>query len=57
LARADFVEEVGPENILPNVQAALARARAISSSLLEPSAETPIDLHLIEACCPVPEIR
>jgi SulP family sulfate permease len=33
LARADFVEEVGRENILPNVQAALERARAIEASL------------------------
>jgi sulfate permease, SulP family len=32
LARADFVEEVGPENILPHIQAALDRAREISAS-------------------------
>jgi SulP family sulfate permease len=32
LARADFVEEVGRENILPNVQVALARARKIEES-------------------------
>lgn len=32
LARADFVDEVGPENILPNVQAALDRAREIGAS-------------------------
>ncbi len=32
LARADFVGEVGRENILPNVQAALARARAIQEN-------------------------
>ncbi len=31
IERADFVEEVGRENILPHVQAALARARAIGS--------------------------
>jgi SulP family sulfate permease len=30
LSRTDFVEEIGPENILPNVQAALARAHAVS---------------------------
>ena len=30
LARTDFVQDVGRDNILPNVQAALARARAIS---------------------------
>jgi len=32
LERADFVEEVGRENILPHVQAALARARAIGAN-------------------------
>ena len=32
LARADVVEEVGRENILPNVEAALSRAREISGS-------------------------
>jgi len=32
LARADFVEQVGRENILPNLQAALARARAVQKS-------------------------
>jgi SulP family sulfate permease len=29
LARSDFLERVGPENVLPNVQEALARARDI----------------------------
>ncbi|MGB6612261.1 MAG: STAS domain-containing protein, partial [Acidobacteriaceae bacterium] len=33
LARTDFVQEVGHDNILPNVQAALARARAISGGV------------------------
>lgn len=32
LARTDFVEEVGRENILPNVQSALDRARQIDAS-------------------------
>jgi SulP family sulfate permease len=32
LAKADFVEEIGRENILPNVQSALDRAREISAS-------------------------
>jgi SulP family sulfate permease len=32
LSGTEFVEEVGSENILPNVQAALARAREISGS-------------------------
>jgi len=32
LSQADVVNEVGPENILPNVDAALRRAREISSS-------------------------
>jgi len=32
LSQADVVEEVGRENILPNVDAALHRARQISSS-------------------------
>ena len=32
LDRAEFVEEIGRENILPHVEAALARARAISAA-------------------------
>jgi sulfate permease, SulP family len=32
LRRADFVEHIGPENILPHVDAALRRAREINSS-------------------------
>jgi hypothetical protein len=32
LARGEFGDEVGRENILPNVQAALDRARKISAS-------------------------
>jgi SulP family sulfate permease len=46
LARADFVEEVGRENILPNVQAALARARAIEETgpAVQDEAVSPMDL-------------
>jgi SulP family sulfate permease len=32
LGRADFVDEVGRENILPNVQTALDHAREIGAS-------------------------
>jgi SulP family sulfate permease len=32
LAKADFVEQIGRANILPNVQSALDRAREISAS-------------------------
>jgi sulfate permease, SulP family len=32
LARAEFIEHVGPENIQPHVQAAIARARAIHAT-------------------------
>lgn len=32
LSRADFVDEVGPQNILPNIQAALDRAQEIGAS-------------------------
>lgn len=32
LHRADFVEHIGPENILPNIDAALARARDLNSA-------------------------
>lgn len=31
LSRSDFLEKVGPENVLPNIQAALRRAREIQS--------------------------
>jgi sulfate permease, SulP family len=34
IARADFIEVIGAENILPNVNAALARARALAGARL-----------------------
>jgi sulfate permease, SulP family len=37
LARAEFIEHVGPENIQPHVKAAIARARAIFAAGLAPS--------------------
>jgi len=48
LVRADFVEEVGPENILPNVQAALARAREIGGSFDGLGAELANDMRLMQ---------
>jgi SulP family sulfate permease len=45
LSRTDFVEEIGPENILPNVQAALARARAVSSPLNAIAQEVAADMQ------------
>ena len=44
LARTDFVEEVGPQNILPNVQAALSRAREINASFSGVGAEVAHDM-------------
>jgi SulP family sulfate permease len=35
LLRSEFIKEIGPENILPNVQAALARAREINDNFQE----------------------
>jgi SulP family sulfate permease len=32
ISGSDFLKHVGPENVLPDVQAALARARAIQGS-------------------------
>jgi sulfate permease, SulP family len=45
LARTDFVEEVGPRNILPNIQVALARAREISGSFSGVGPEIARDLE------------
>jgi SulP family sulfate permease len=45
LSRTDFVEEIGRENILPNVQAALARARAISVPLNAIAEEVAADMQ------------
>ena len=45
LARADIVEEVGRENILPNVEGALRRAREISGSFSGVGAEIAHDMQ------------
>ncbi|HKO18719.1 MAG TPA: sulfate permease [Acidobacteriaceae bacterium] len=44
LSRADFVDEVGRENILPNVQAALDRAREIGAAFNGVGPELAYDL-------------
>jgi SulP family sulfate permease len=48
IGRADFVEEVGRENILPHVQAALARAREISGSFGGAGAEIAREMELMK---------
>lgn len=48
IGRADFVEEVGRENILPHVQAALARAREISGSFGGAGADLALDMELMK---------
>jgi SulP family sulfate permease len=48
LSRTDFVEEIGRENILPNVQAALARAREIGSPLNEIAQEVAADMRVMK---------
>ncbi|HEX4039393.1 MAG TPA: sulfate permease [Acidobacteriaceae bacterium] len=48
IARADFIEEVGRENILPHVQAALRRAREISGGLNRVGMETRREMELVE---------
>jgi sulfate permease, SulP family len=45
LARADVVEQVGPENILPNVEEALRRAKEISESFSGVGAEIAQDMQ------------
>jgi len=45
LARSDFLERVGPENVLPNVQVALARAREIQQDFSGIGHELAIDLE------------
>ncbi len=45
LARSDFLERVGPENVLPNVQEALARAREIQQDFSGIGHELAIDLE------------
>jgi sulfate permease, SulP family len=48
LHQTDFVEDVGPENILPNVQAALARARHLSGSFAALAPEIAADMQLMK---------
>jgi SulP family sulfate permease len=48
LAGADFVEEIGRQNILPNVQEALARARQISSSFSGVALEIADDMQVMK---------
>jgi SulP family sulfate permease len=48
LSRTDFVEEIGPENILPNVQAALTRARAVSIPLNAIAQEVAADMQVMK---------
>ena len=45
LARSDFLEHVGPENVLPNVQVALARAREIHQDFSGIGHELALDLE------------
>jgi SulP family sulfate permease len=49
LSRADFVDEVGRENILPNVQAALARAGEINGSFDGVGAEIASEMELAKS--------
>jgi SulP family sulfate permease len=48
LERAEFVEEVGRENILPHVQAALGRARAIGGGFDGLGAEIASEMELAQ---------
>jgi SulP family sulfate permease len=48
LSRTDFVDEIGRENILPNVQAALARARAITVPLNAIALEVAADMQVMK---------
>jgi SulP family sulfate permease len=45
LARSDFLERVGPENVLPNVQVALDRAREIQQDFSGIGHELALDLE------------
>ncbi len=45
LARSDFLDRVGPENVLPNVQAALDRAREIQQDFSGIGHELALDLE------------
>ncbi|HEY1500567.1 MAG TPA: sulfate permease [Acidobacteriaceae bacterium] len=48
LSRADFVEQIGRENILPNVRAALGRAREINSTFNGVGLEIANDMRLMK---------
>jgi SulP family sulfate permease len=48
LAGADFVAKIGGENILPNVQEALARARQISASFSGVALEIADDMQVMK---------
>jgi SulP family sulfate permease len=48
LSGTEFVEEVGRENILPNVQAALARVRELSAGLNRVGCEIAEDMQLMK---------
>jgi hypothetical protein len=45
MERAEFVERVGPDNILPNVAAALERARWINTSFAGLGDEVAADMR------------
>jgi SulP family sulfate permease len=47
LSGTEFVEEIGRENILPNVQAALARARSLSADFDQVGGEIARDMQLM----------
>ncbi|MCL2661050.1 MAG: sodium-independent anion transporter, partial [Acidobacteriaceae bacterium] len=44
LMQSAFLKSVGPENVLPHVQAALARAREVMEDISGPGQETASDL-------------
>ena len=48
LSGTEFVEEIGPENILPNVHAALNRARELSGGLAQVAREIAADMELMK---------
>jgi SulP family sulfate permease len=48
LSGTEFVEEIGRENILPNVQTALARARELSADFNRVGLEIAEDMQLMK---------
>jgi SulP family sulfate permease len=48
LSGTEFVEEIGRENILPNVQTALARARELSADFNRVGLEIAEDMRLMK---------